>query len=133
MGATICRDSESTMNLKDAAVCEIKNSLELENIGDDITENVNDVSAAASRVICRCCQGKVEEAFSTTQLLEAGHSIDLHALRYSIKFEEKNSIKSGVNGSLSSSSSKLESGIIEIREKILAIMNFSVPLPSWTN
>jgi len=34
---------------------------------------------------------------------------------------------------LSSSSSKLESGIIEIREKILATMNFSVPLPSWTN
>ncbi len=41
--------------------------------------------------LCKCCcNGKegVKEAFNTAQLLGGGHEVDLHALRYSISFDD---------------------------------------------
>jgi len=40
----------------------------------------------AAREMCSCCQGEVEVAFNSAQLLQSGAIIDLHARKYIISF-----------------------------------------------
>jgi hypothetical protein len=59
--------------------------LSSENWQDGISKD----SIDAAKSVCLICQGKPEEAFSESQLLCGGHSIDLHAVACRIKFTAK--------------------------------------------
>jgi len=53
---------------------------------------ITDDQFRAARDVCRCCNGGadgIEASFSAAQLLDGGHSIDLHALKYKVTFEHK--------------------------------------------
>jgi len=84
---------------RDAILSQMMSSLESESNRDDSAEKTtiahDDVEAA--KTACRCCQqGKdgFVESFTPAQLLERGHSICLHALRYKIPiFLKKNKSK----------------------------------------
>jgi hypothetical protein len=51
----------------------------------DITEE----ATSAAKDVCLVCQGNFEKKFNSSQLLAGGHSIDLHAMVYTITFEKK--------------------------------------------
>lgn len=66
----------------------LKNSVDRcctqQNLGDITKE-----AMAAAKSLCQVCQGRFERKFNQSQLLVEGHSIDLHAESYNIRFEKK--------------------------------------------
>lgn len=57
----------------------------------EISLTVNARDTYAARAACRCCEGRVGimESFTPSQLLHSGHSIDLHALKYTVNFPQR--------------------------------------------
>ena len=86
-----------------------------------IDEKVTTEIIQQAKDVCLCCKGKkgIEESFNSAHLLLEGHSIDLHALAYRVRFDKK----------------KKRRKLVECSEKDqpLAIMTFSVPNPIWAN
>jgi 23S rRNA-/tRNA-specific pseudouridylate synthase len=81
--------------------------------------SVSEEDSKAATEICPFCTKGPKEAFSSSQLLQGGHQICLHALRYRIPFHAK---KSGANTATSSSSDTNEP---------LGEVNLQVGLPPW--
>mmetsp|Transcript_15363 Transcript_15363/g.28935 ORF Transcript_15363/g.28935 Transcript_15363/m.28935 type:complete len:981 (-) Transcript_15363:28-2970(-) len=85
-GKTVCGEVEKMKsNALDALALSSRKDFSSENVLDGITED----SIDAAKKVCLVCQGKPEEAFSVSQLLCGGHSIDLHAVACRIKFKSK--------------------------------------------
>jgi hypothetical protein len=85
------------------------NDLSVDNEDTGITKEV----ICAAKETCLVCQGKAEDAFSSSQLLVDGHSIDLHAFRYRINFGKKK-----------------QEGVDEIIGAVVCKIHH---LPDWTN
>lgn len=85
-GKSACEEvGRMKSNALDALALSSVQDLSSENVQDGITQD----SINAAKAVCLVCQGKTEEAFSESQLLCGGHSIDLHAFACRIKFTSK--------------------------------------------
>lgn len=71
----------------------------------------------AAREMCSCCQGKVEDAFSSAQLLQSGAIIDLHARKYIIRFTTNKTQKKNLE--------------TEIHDESLGEIECKVDVPAW--
>ena len=108
-GAVDAEDMKANERLSAQSMSDIKTQM---------TDVLHEDSATAQEVAsamkqCRCCSGGIDgicASFNSAQLLGCGHAIDLHALKYCISLEQKESTKSN-----------------EVR------MEFSTELPVWAS
>jgi len=63
----------------------VANDKSIENVDIGMTKE----AIRAAKDTCLVCQGKASDAFSSSQLLVSGHSINLHAFNYRITFAKK--------------------------------------------
>ena len=96
------------------------------------TDGVQEEQAKAAKEVCRCCNGREEgiiSSFSSAQLLGGGHAIALHAYRYQVTFERKNSKK---RQKLDKESTNTPTGDDDHSStSTLAALEFSTNLPKW--
>jgi len=96
------------------------------------TDGVQEEQAKAAKKVCRCCNGREEgiiSSFSSAQLLGGGHAIALHAYRYQVTFERKNSKK---RQKLDKESTNTPTGDDDHSStSTLAALEFSTNLPKW--
>ena len=73
-----------------------------------------------AKVVCSCCSGidGIECCYSNAQLLMDGHSIDLHALAYRVRFERKENRNNNTEE-------------IKKHKEPIAIVELNVKSPSW--
>mmetsp|Transcript_33619 Transcript_33619/g.100237 ORF Transcript_33619/g.100237 Transcript_33619/m.100237 type:complete len:1186 (-) Transcript_33619:149-3706(-) len=139
--------------------------------GDDVSGKsegrITDRDAAAAVEACRCCAGGgggsgdegedgprrlrsgVEESFNSAQLLDGGHSIDLHALRYGVRFDRRRRGRKskkrkqsdgerGVDADADATAvggegrkAEANSNVGEAEREELATVEFSSDIPPW--
>ena len=108
--------SESTSNMKRSLELMCK-PVSIKSKGTVSSDLVSPTEASFAIDICRCCkQGElgVTESFTKSQLLDSGHSISLHALKYEIAIPRKRKLKG-----------------CEVGPDNIAHLQLSIALPSW--
>ena len=113
-------DNSFGRHCKEFAVNTILDSKKLEQCISLEEDKITKQEVSAAKAACLSCQGKsgIAQSFNSAQLLESGHAIDLHALRYQIRFERKNKPKKDT--------------IIHAGEcKQLGSIELSTPRPAW--
>ncbi len=115
-GGTV-KSSEKTLNEVLQALCSAEQNdrsflSKSETLTEDIVQEAKD--------FCLCCKGNdgIQKSFNSHQLLMDGHIIDLHALKYRIKFEPKRKQQK---------QSPEENGVSDP----LSVLELSVKPPSW--
>jgi predicted sulfurtransferase/23S rRNA-/tRNA-specific pseudouridylate synthase len=90
-----------TSGLMNRAIKQICQAVSSENKTIISSNLLSAAEAASAKSICRCCnygeQGVVE-SFSQSQLLDSGHSISLHAVKYELSIPRKPRRKISVEG-----------------------------------
>ncbi len=104
-------------DMKDKSIKALINAAKDDKSCLSIDEKVSTEMIRQAKDVSLCYKGKkgIEYSFNSAHLLIEGHSIDLHALAYKVKFEKRRK-----------KSTKCSKG-----EQLLATMKFSVPNPIW--
>jgi len=96
--------------------------------GAVLNPDISEEDARAAQKLCRvCARGAegVKVSFSSSQLLDGSHAIDLHAWKYQVTFHRK--------GGKRKKRKKDEEQVVDIEDPgdVPTIMDFATEVPSW--
>ncbi|KAG7363653.1 rhodanese-like domain containing protein [Nitzschia inconspicua] len=96
------------------------------------SDAISVIDHESARKACQCCSDGPSAAFTEAQLLQRGHAICLHALRYQMKFKPPSS-KSDHKKNASSDPKTLDSEVEARPDQPPCQVEFSVDFPPWAS